>query len=176
MDPKTGGINWMLEQYRKALEQNYSAKILWGNRSIYRKDWIILKRFFQEMRTKTVLEYGVGLSTELMMLEGITVTSLETLDWWADICCKAIGNEIITYKEGFPPDMGGRMFDLAFVDGPQTKRFETISHAKRHSNLVYLHDPERKEELAMMDDWHPVVFAKGYDNHFFCEPNHMADI
>lgn len=167
MDPKAGGINWMLDQYRKALEQDYSAKILWGNRSIYKKDWIILKRFLREMNIQTVLEYGVGLSTELMTLEGIKVVSLETLGWWADICRKVIGNDVITYQEGHPPDLGDRHFDLAFVDGPQTKRFETIEHAKQHSNLVYLHDPERKEEVAQMSDWVHVAYAPGYDNHFF---------
>lgn len=170
MDPKAGGIKWMLEQYQKALEQNYSAKILWGNRSIYRKDWIILKRFFKDMNIKTVIEYGVGLSTELMVLEGIEVVSLETLRWWAEICRKVIGNQVIIYQEGQPPHMGGRQFDLAFVDGPQTRRYETIKHAKLHSDLVYLHDPERKEEVAQMDDWTHVAYAPGYDNHFFSRP------
>jgi hypothetical protein len=169
-DPREGGINWMLDQYRKALEQSYSAKILWGNRAIYKKDWIILKKFLNAFSVKTVIEYGVGLSTELMVLEGIEVVSLETLDWWADICRKVIGNEIITYQEGHPPDVGGRRFDLAFVDGPQTRRKETIEHAKQHSEFVYLHDPERKEEVAQMEDWVHLDFTPGYDNHFFFKP------
>jgi SAM-dependent methyltransferase len=115
-----------------------------------------------EYKIKNVIEYGVGLSTELMMMEGIEVLSLETLDWWADICRKAIGNEIITYQEGNIPEID-RKFDFAFVDGPQTKRTNEILHAKQHSDIIYLHDL-RPEEVKLLDDWEVI---ENYGKHYY---------
>lgn len=160
-----GGIKWMLEHLEKALRNRFSAKILWGNRSIYKPDWIQLKKFIHEYNIKTVLEYGVGLSTELMQLEGCEITSLETIEWWANVCKKAIGNNIIVYKEGHPPEIDG-FFDLAFVDGPQTKRTATILHAKKYSNIIYLHDL-RPSEVELMSDWNII---EKYGKHFYEKP------
>jgi hypothetical protein len=155
-------LNWTVEHYRQALKDRSNAKILWSNRSIYKPDWLQLKKFLAEYKIKNVIEYGVGLSTELMMMEGIEVLSLETLDWWADICRKAIGNEIITYQEGNIPEID-RKFDFAFVDGPQTKRTNEILHAKQHSDIIYLHDL-RPEEVKLLDDWEVI---ENYGKHYY---------
>lgn len=157
--------NWMIEKHKQSLEDKYIAKIPWGNRSIHRYDWVILKKFFSDNNIKTIIEYGVGLSTELMLLEGLEVTSLETLDWWAEHCKKTIGNKIITYKERLLPSVGEARYDLAFVDGPQGGRAETIAHAREHSDLVYLHDL-RPAEVALMSDWF-VIDIGDYEGHFF---------
>jgi hypothetical protein len=164
------GIRWMLEHVENSLRSGYNAKIHWGARSIYRHDWLKIKPFLKEHNIKNVLEYGVGLSTELMLLEGIKVTSLETLDWWTVLCRKAFSKhvphtpEIIHYKEGFPPEMT-ETFDLCFVDAPQTKRRETIIHAKERSNLIFIHD-KRPEEVELLSDWFP-VHIDGYEGHFY---------
>lgn len=169
------GIAWMLGHVVKSLRAGYNAKIHWGARSIYRHDWLKIKPFLKEHNIKTVLEYGVGLSTELMLLEGMKVTSLETLDWWTVLCRKAFSKhvphtpEIIHYKEGFPPQVerptpSGR-FDLCFVDAPQTKRRETILHAKEYSDMIFIHD-KRPEEVELLQDW-IAVKIEGYEGHFY---------
>ena len=155
-------VDWAVNQYRQSLKDKFNAKILWGSRSIYRKDWLQLREFLKEYEIKNVIEYGVGLSTELIVMEGIRVLSLETLDWWAEICRKAIGNEIITYVENVLPVIDEK-FDLAFVDGPQTKRTETIKHAKDHSDIIYLHDL-RPEEVKLLDDWKVI---EKYGEHYY---------
>jgi len=162
MEIKDIQIDWTVEHYRQALKNKTAAKVLWGSRSIYKPDWLELKKFLAEYEIKTVIEYGVGLSTDLMTMEGIEVLSLETLDWWAEICRKAIGNEIITYQENVLPEVD-RKFDLAFVDGPQTKRTETIKHAKQHSDIIYLHDL-RPEEVKLLDDWEVI---EEYGKHYY---------
>lgn len=145
----TNHLNWMIEHYRNGLLNKSKAKILWGARSIHKKDWILLKEFFKEYKIKSVLEYGCGLSTELMGLEGIEVVSLEKIDWWADICRGAIGNEVIHYQK--LPKIK-RKFDMCFVDGPQTKRSEEILHARKYSDIIFLHDL-RPEEVRLLNDW-----------------------
>ena len=155
-------IRWAVDYYEKALRAKTSAKILWDSRSIHRKDWLVLKKFFKEYPIKTVLEYGCGLSTELMVLEGLKVTSLETIKYWADTCRRVIGNEIILYEEGNLPYIEG-MFDIAFVDGPKTKRTKSILHAIEHSNIIYLHDL-RPTEVALLDNW---KIIEKYGNHFY---------
>jgi hypothetical protein len=163
-----GNKAFLVNQFRQALENKFCAKILWGNRSIYKKDWMIIKKFLHDYKIKTVLEYGVGLSTELMQLDNINVVSIETWDWWAEICKKAIGNEIIVIKgKEVLPDLN-RSFDLAFVDGPKGDRTASILHAKRHSQVIYLHDmpTSRQREVNLLNDW---IKIDGYGGHFFKE-------
>ncbi len=160
-------LKWILEKYSLALRNKKNSKILWGNRSIWKKDWIILKRFLKEQNIKTVLEYGCGLSTELMTLEGIEVVSLETLDWWAEINKEVIENEIILYQKGNLPEIN-RKFDLAFVDGPMSgERIPEILHAKRHSDKIFFHDLDSNRKQAIKElakDW---KIIKGYTNQFW---------
>jgi len=160
-------IQWILERYAGFLKNKENSKILWGNRSIWKKDWIVLKRFLKEQNIKSVLEYGCGLSTELIELEGIKVVSLETSDWWAEINRKVIKNEIIEYEEGNLPKIDG-IFDLAFVDGPQTgQRIPEIIHAKAHSNIIFFHDLDTnriKVVEDLMKDW---KIIEGYTNQFW---------
>ena len=160
-------IQWILQRFAQALKVKVNAKILWGNRSINKNDWIVLKRFLREQNIKTVIEYGYGLSTELMVLEGLEVISLETLKWWAEINRSVAGNEIIEYKEGGLPKID-RVFDMAFVDGPQSgQRMPEIIHAKEHSNLIFFHDLDsnRSQSVAeLMKDWKVI---EGYTGQFW---------
>jgi len=159
------GIHWMIEHFEKAMRAQSCGKILWGSRSIYRHDWLVLKEFIGTHRIRKVIEYGVGLSTELMLLEGVNVLSLETMDWWAQQCKKAFGANVLVYEEGHPPAITGE-FDLAFVDGPKSKRTANILHAKALApRYIYLHD-KRPEEVALMQDWQSVSVGK-YVGHFF---------
>ncbi len=167
-------IEWVLQHYKDQLENKSIAKILWGNRSIWKPDWIVVKQYFKEHpEIKTVLEYGTGLSTELMHLEGLEVTCLEAMGWWADICHKVIGNKkTITYEAGKPPVVEGT-FDMIFMDGPQSgERLAEVQHCKSYSNLIYYHDLDaiRLPTILseMKDGW---TQLDAPFNHFFKKNN-----
>lgn len=162
---KKNGIKWMVDKYINGLNNGKYAKILWGNRSINKIDWVHIKKFIQEYNIKTVLEYGVGLSTELMVLEGVKVVSLETLEWWTNICRKIINKEVIHYDSNKIP-VFAKKFDMAFIDGPKGGRVKEILHAKTISDIIYLHDPSRKNELELMNDWVEIEILN-YSHHFF---------
>lgn len=159
--------NWMVDRYRKSLKLGSNLKILWGNRSIWKEDWIVLKKFLKEFKIKKVLEYGCGLSTELMLLEGIEVNSLESEKWWAELCRHALESRVIYYAQGQLPIIEEK-FDLAFVDGPQTgPRKDEILHAKEHVDLIYFHDLDsirRPTVYSSMKGWEII---KDYGEHFW---------
>ena len=153
-------IRWQVQRYMRALKEGSLGKILWGQRSIRKNDWLQIKKFIRERNVKTVLEYGCGLSTELMELEGLQITCLETLDYWADLFKKLTSANIIVYKPGHIPELG-KKFDLAFIDGPQSgNRCTQIKHAKRHSDFLYFHDLEQTDAQSrgpiaekLMEGW-----------------------
>ena len=119
--------------------------IKWGEGGFGAGDWKILYDFIQTREVKTVLEYGCGVTTELMMAVGLKVLSLETQQKYADIP----GANILVFPYGEYPD-GLGVYDLAFIDGPGAYEFESTGlkperklsamHAKRHANAVYMHD------------------------------------
>ena len=52
-------FNWIFEEFKKSLITGYNSKILWGSRSIYRKDWIFIKKFINtEIRRGGVRVFG----------------------------------------------------------------------------------------------------------------------
>ncbi len=157
---------WALNHFKNGLGAKTICKILWGSRSISRRDWIELKQFLKEFQIKSVIEYGCGLSTELMVLDKIKVLSLEAETWWADICRSVCGNKIIAYENGRMPEVD-QMFDLAVVDGPQSgNREESIEHASKHANFIYLHDLDPVRQTAItkyLKDWKEIP---GFSKHF----------
>ena len=120
-------------------------------------DWRVVYRLIRDHVVRTVIEYGCGLSTELMMAVGMKVTSIETVHKYADIPDAVI----LECEYGKYPEFY-KMFDLAFVDGPGAYEFESkgivperrlsAEHAKRHSNLVYMHDGGLGQEECFKDD------------------------
>lgn len=167
-------IEWAVDHYRNNLKEKAAGKILWGNRSIWKPDWIVIKQYLKEHpEIKTVLEYGTGLSTELMQLEGLEITCLESMGWWADICHPVIKNkETIKYEAGSPPPMTGQ-YDMIFMDGPQSgERLAEVVHAKSLSKLIYYHDLDaiRLPTIIdqMKDEW--TQLPAPY-NHFFQKNN-----
>lgn len=159
-------IQWVLERYKKDLLAGKNVKILWGSRSIFKRDWIILKRFINEEKIKTVIEYGCGLSTELMILENCEVLCLESLEWWGDLCRNAFGNEIITYKDKLPKI--DKHFDLALVDGPQQGGRELESqHAIEHANYIWFHDLDRVRLPVVKEVTKNLINLSQYGPNFF---------
>ena len=120
--------------------------IKWDNGGGFgRDDWRLLYQFIMENGIQSVLEYGCGLSTELMMAIGLEVLSIETDEKYADIP----DANIITAQYPHYPEMMAH-YDLGFIDGPGAYEFEsrgkkperTMSaiHASRYCNHVYMHD------------------------------------
>lgn len=164
-------FNWIFEEFKKSLITGYNSKILWGSRSIYRKDWIFIKKFINQYGIKKVIEYGSGLSTELLYLEGCEIYCLEDFKWWADHNRKVFKGikqiRIEDYKIGEIPEVQER-FDLAFVDGPQHERTETINHAMQYSDkFIYCHDRRQQDILDGNKDWNRFDFNELYRGHFF---------
>lgn len=131
--------------------------INWGTGGFGAGNWKIVYDIIRRFDVKTVIEYGCGVSTELFMAVGCKVISLETQTDYADI---PGANIIVAPYDRFPGNMG--TFDLAFIDGPGAYEFESKGlkperrlsayHAKRHSNLVYMHDGGLGQEEAFESD------------------------
>lgn len=120
--------------------------IEWGTGGFTRDDWKFLRELIRKENIRSVLEYGCGLSTELMLAEGLEVVALETQqDYLLDIPDSPV--RLCTYLAY--PDPGHR-FDLAFIDGPGAYEFERTGliperqgaaiHALRYADLILLHD------------------------------------
>ncbi|NGX49315.1 MAG: hypothetical protein K940chlam5_00913 [Candidatus Anoxychlamydiales bacterium] len=161
---------WAINHFADGLKNKTLCKILWGSRSISKRDWVEIKRFLKEKEIKSVIEYGCGLSTELMLLEKVEVVSLENEAWLADICQKVCGNQILTYELGKMPEID-RVFDFAFMDGPQSgNREESIMHAKEHARFIYLHDLDPVRQTAItkhLEGWQEIP---GFNKRFLSKP------
>jgi hypothetical protein len=127
------------------LQHKYDEKglcIQWGRGGFRREDWAFVRQTMERFCVRTVVEYGCGLSTELLYAMGIQAVSLETQIHFAKLY-DGYNVKFCNYDEGYP-DLEGKMFDMALVDGPGEKeihdRSKSILHAKEHAGIIYLHD------------------------------------
>ncbi len=144
-----------------------------GGGGFAQADWRFVMDIIRKYDVKHVLEYGCGLSTELMVAMGLDVISLETQEQFADVYRVAGFNVwLCDYDEGYP-DLGEACFDLAFVDGPGEQerhdRSKSVIHAMRYCNLIYLHDYNlgQFESLDAAKDWIAVTAYKERQNHLY---------
>lgn len=149
----------------------HGTRIDWGGSSGFRpQDWMFIYKLILKYKIKTVLEYGCGLSTELLRVAGMKVHSMETIEkFYAPY--KERGYNIVLCKYGEYPDLG--KFDLGFVDGPGAceikEREQSVLHAKRFCDYIYLHDHNLKQFRCFNDDpdWIQCKSNQGGKNHFF---------
>jgi hypothetical protein len=148
--------------------------ILWGTGGFSRDSWKALYTLIKEYNIKTVLEYGYGVSTELMLAVGCQVLSLETQAQYADIPeAKVMG---YNYPE-FP--VLDDAFDLAVIDGPGAREFEVMGlapertysaqHAIKYARrFIFIHDGGLGQEKAFENnpEWELIygVNQVGYQN------------
>jgi hypothetical protein len=134
-------------------------RIIWGAGGFKYSDWDFVYNLIIKYRIRTVLEYGCGLSTELLKIIGMDVLSLETQEAWAKPYLDDKRFKIImcNYSIGYP-DLKTK-FDLAFIDAPGEKeihdRSKSVIHAKKYCSHIYLHDYNlnQYEHLDCDTDW-----------------------
>lgn len=142
--------------------------ITWGEGGFSPDSWSVVYDLIKKYHIKTVLEYGCGVSTELLMAVGMNVISLETQEEYANIP----NANIILYK--YPNFPLVAMHDMAFIDGPGAREFEirgaiperehSAFHALLHARkVIYLHDGGLGQEKALdsSKDW---VKVRGGDS------------
>ena len=142
-------LNYMMEENSNQTPYDLN----WGEFSIEKTDWILLKKIIKEKNVKTVLEFGCGLSS-LLISELVKVDSYETLEKYAELIkCKSDKrdtkdnlNIILWDGKHFDSD---KQYDLVFVDGPvednsgSPGREYSIKAASEHSDKVIVHDAQR---------------------------------
>jgi hypothetical protein len=145
-----------------------NLKIQWGSRSITKSDWLEIKAFLKVYNIHLILEYGVGLSTELLLLEGYQVHNLECTDFYAHMFSRKTGHGVIPYEEKVgPPDLA-KEFPFALVDSPKSGRKLEVQHAICHaSRFIYMHNP-RKENIEDLEQagWEPIEELSQYHGFF----------
>lgn len=140
----------------------HAINVIWGGGKFDLGSWTTLKSFLREHKIDEVLEFGTGLSSELMVLEGIKLTSLDVLKNHSQLFQnhklykdKA---EFIYYEPGNIPNLS-RTWPLVVVDGPQRRAPEVRAAMKYSSEFIYLHDPNLGEEgFFPNEEWKEIKF------------------
>jgi len=123
-------------------------------------DWRLLWQSICDHSVKSMVEFGPGLSTEILDRLGIKLTSYETKE-----------SLLAKYKEQMPNvdfvlwdgkhtiDINGQ-YDMAFIDGPfggENREFSYKSVAESGVKIVACHDSNRKADKVWIDkyfaDW-----------------------
>ena len=152
-----------IKQFCKQVIEGKRDRILWGMWALDKSVWIVLKKFLKEHKIKTVLEYGIGLSTELMVLDGYQVTCLEPTKWFGERARKCVHSNVIIYDRG--KDLKGihtiefkKKFDLGLVDSPGSKRKEEMIHATRNASRFIFMDNPCANQIGALEEagWLPM--------------------
>jgi hypothetical protein len=147
--------------------------IIFGKGGLRFEDWRFIHRIILRYDIKTVIEYGCGLSTELLVCAGLKVTSLETQEKWADpyLNDKRFNVILCNYLAGYP-DLKQR-FDLGFIDAPGnaeiSDRSKSVIHAKQRCNFIYMHDYNLNqfEDIDTDKNWVRCTEPGHHKNHFY---------
>ena len=142
-------------------------------------DWRFINRLILRYDIKTVLEYGCGISTELLVCSGMTVTSLETQEQWA---AAYLGDNrfnviLCNYSNGYPEL--NKKYDLGFIDGPGaaeiSDRSKSVLHAKQRCSFIYLHDfnLNQFEHLDRDENWVRCTVPGKHKSHFYALRNKL---
>jgi len=129
--------------------------------AIDENEWNLLIEFLRSNNIRSVIEFGVGISTKLFLAMCSRVVSYEHDQDWAS----KFDHDVILYDPMKPIQYIDEKFDLAFVDGPNGKfripdncsRYYTTEAAKKHSDIIIIHDSKRDGETEtirrLLSDW-----------------------
>ena len=156
--------------------------IPFGATSIERGDWEFIEGIIDKHNIKTVLEFGCGLSTLLMLDKGLRVVSYETSELWSKKISKLNPKCDIRMWDGKHLGIKEK-YDLAFVDGPpgagksgfppNSAREQSTKIASERAKYVIVHDAQREPELMWQDKYIKNKFSgpeKGGRRCHFWEP------
>lgn len=123
--------------------------IFWGSGKVDFQSMRLVLRLMAERKIKSVIEYGSGLSTEILALMADELVSFDEFKKHSDLYARLNTIKTVKFHSYDPlnkqfPDLG-RKFDFAFVDGGQN-RAEEVKHAMKHTDLIFLHDPNAGEQ------------------------------
>ncbi len=145
--------------------------ITWNKGGFVPDNWRFVYELVRRFDIKTVLEYGVGLTTELLNVVGLKVHSMETQSIFYDLYRQKFDVELCNYDEGYPEL--NRTFDLGFIDGPgeaeRHDRSKSVIHAKKYCNFIYLHDYNLNQFEHLNNDikWEQLGTYSERQDHFF---------
>ena len=145
--------------------------IFWGAGHICWSSWFSLQEIIRKYNIKEVLEMGIGLSSELFMVEGLQIVGIDVLKQHVSLYQK---HTPLKSKAKFHwyldskhlPDFDklypGRKWDFVFVDGPQRRSNEVKLAMKLSNRFIYLHDPNLgEEEFFPNNEWKVVTDVGG---------------
>jgi len=148
-----------------SLPEAYNMK--WGGGCITDRDWQFILYTINEFGIRSVLEFGAGLSTLLIMDHVDRVVNYETRPKWSETVQRHnTGNIDLRQWDGKSITEELEDFDLCFVDGPAgggSREFST-KIASEKAKVVIIHDAnrpaERKwQEMYLKDKF--TLLAKG---------------
>jgi len=163
-----GFCGWLMERSVGTMIQSKNMKILWGQRSLEKQDWIELKSFLRSNGIKSILEYGVGLSTELLLLEDYEVFSLECLSFYAQMFSRKVGQNVLHYEAEIGPPELNKKYPLSIIDSPKNGRAKEAAHAIRHTErFIYMHNP-LEDQISIIEPagWVPIKSLSQYHGYY----------
>lgn len=139
--------------------------IEWSGWSLDPTDWVVLRDFLKSRNIKRVVEFGAGVSTQLMDRLGMEVDSYETDEIHLEKVKRLVSKANIILWNGISPLVLG-MYDLALIDGPSGGENREPSYkavAESKVKLVACHDSKRVEDRVWIakyfSAWKEVVRA-----------------
>lgn len=136
-------------EYIKGNINHSVANILWGFGRVGWSECWALRDLFRKYKIKEVLEFGTGLSTELIVNEGIRVVSCDILKPHLEMYAKLTPLKGMAEFHWYPdsdhlPDFDklypNKKWEFVFVDGPQERTREARMAMKLSNRFIMLHD------------------------------------
>lgn len=103
--------------WKEKAEKN-SLRIDWCRRSITKSEWEVLEDVIKKYKIKKVVEFGPGVSTQLMDRFGVEVHAYETMLIHIKRIQLLTCNTTYILWDGQAPPIFDEEYDLAFIDGP----------------------------------------------------------
>ena len=131
--------------------------IEWTGFSIDPTDWVVLRDVLKDRNIKRVVEFGSGVSTQVMDRMGIEVHSFETDPIYVEKIRRITKNaKLIRWNGVYPPALKDYQYQLAFIDGPvggENREPSYAAVASSNISIVACHDYKRKEDKNWIDKY-----------------------
>lgn len=144
-------------------KSGHAVNIFWGAGHVNWTCWETIRGLVRGLGISEVLEFGIGLSSELFVNEGLKVVGFDACKEHVELYqgLKSLQNDAVFhyYEDGKSgPNVEelypGRTWDFVFVDGPQERSREVAAAMRVARKYIYLHDPNMGEEAFFPnEDW-----------------------